>query len=101
MTLRFLSSEVMLSKKSEIAFTLAGNTARFSGDANATYYINCDVNGIAPAGEDPVDPDEPVNPEPDKPAKKGCGGSIIASSAILSITAALGACLMFIKRKHD
>ncbi|MCR5185301.1 MAG: S8 family serine peptidase [Bacilli bacterium] len=89
-------------KKSEIAFTLEGNTAIFSGDANATYYINCDVNGVAPeGGDEPVDPDEPVEPEPDKSAKKGCGGSIIASSAILSITAALGACLMFIKRKLD
>ena len=89
-------------KKSEISFLLEGNTARFTGDANATYYINCDVNGIAPADE-PVDPGKPDEPDtPSEPAKKkGCGGSIIASSAILSITASLGACLLFIKRKHD
>lgn len=40
---------------------------------------------------------------PEEPAKKkGCGGSLIAGSAILSITAALGASLLlFKKRKED
>ena len=34
------------------------------------------------------------------PAKKGCGGSIIATSAIISLTAVLGAGLLFLKKKE-
>ena len=40
-------------------------------------------------------------PTPDKPAKKGCGGSIIAASAIISIASLLGAGLLLFKRKED
>ena len=41
-------------------------------------------------------------PEPEEPAKKkGCGGSLIASSAVLSITAALGAALLLLKKRKE
>ena len=33
--------------------------------------------------------------------KKGCGGSIIASSAIISIIASLGACLLMLRKKKE
>ncbi len=93
--------------KTEIQFVLAGSMLSFSGNANATFFIDCDINNVAPTPVDPepVDPDEPVNPDqPDDGGKKksgGCGGSIIAGSAILSITAALGFALMMFKKKHD
>lgn len=91
-------------KKTEIDFVLEGSILKFSGNSNATFFVDCDINNVAPS--EPVDPEPQPGPDqpdqPDEPAKKkGCGGSIIASSAILSITAALGACLLFIKRKHD
>ena len=49
--------------------------------------------------------EEGEQPAPDQggeqaPAKKGCGSSIIATSAILSITAALGAGLLLLKKKE-
>ena len=61
---------------------------------------------------DPVDP-EPVTPTPtpsdgggettpEQPAKKkGCGGSVIAASALISIVSLAGTVLLFIKRKQD
>ena len=39
-------------------------------------------------------------PEPEKPAKKGCGGSIIAASAIISSISLVGVALIAIKRKQ-
>lgn len=52
------------------------------------------------AKESPVDPTPTPEPEP-TPAKKGCGGSLIAGSAILSITAALGASLLLFKKRKN
>ena len=51
---------------------------------------------------DPGSSQEPGTSESETPAKKksGCGGSIIATSALLSITALLGAGLFFIRRKE-
>ena len=46
----------------------------------------------------------PVEPtEPDAPAKKksGCGGSIAAASAIISVVALAGVGLFFIRRKEN
>lgn len=58
-----------------------------------------DQNGQRDYDETPDTPDKPD--EPSKPSKKGCGGSIIASSAIISITAALGASLLFFKKRKE
>ena len=45
---------------------------------------------------------DPIIPDDNNSKKKGCGGSITVSSAIISITTALGASLlMFKKRKED
>ena len=58
---------------------------------------------------DPVDP-EPVTPTPsdggettpEQPAKKkGCGGSVIAASSLISIVSLAGTVLLFVKRKED
>ena len=43
------------------------------------------------------EPDAPVNPAP---AKKGCGGSIIAASSLLGVVAVAGVTFFFIKRKE-
>ena len=43
------------------------------------------------------EPDAPVNPAP---AKKGCGGSIIAASSLLGVMAVAGVTFFFIKRKE-
>ena len=51
--------------------------------------------------EPEVEPTPEPQPEPQPSKKKGCGGSIIASSAILSITAALGASLLFLKKRKE
>ena len=66
--------------------------------------VEVDQNGEREHPE-PVDPDkptEPDTPEPETPAKKkGCGGSLIAGSAMISITAALGATLLFLKKRKE
>ena len=50
----------------------------------------------------PVDPEPEVEPqpEPEQPAKKGCGSSVIAASALVSAVSLLGVALISIKKKH-
>ena len=49
-------------------------------------------------GDTPSTPDTPTS-EPAK--KKGCGGSVIAASSLISIVSLAGAVLLFAKRKQD
>ena len=49
------------------------------------------------ADEDPVTPEPDISPAP----KKGCGGSIIATSAILGMVALIGGAIIVIKRKEN
>ena len=70
------------------------------------------VSPDQPDSPDPVSPDEPTNPEPEQPTTNepevetptkrvnGCGGSLIASSAIISLTSLLGLGLLLIKKKY-
>ena len=94
--------------KTEIWFDISGETLQFSGASNATFYIDFDINKVAPDLEPDPGPEPgpgPVDPEPEpEPEKKssGCGGSIIAGSTVISLVSALGFTLMmFKKRKHD
>ena len=63
-----------------------------------------------PSEPEPTEPENPStepednggNSEPEAPTKKGgCGGSIIASSAILSLVSLLGAGLLVFKKKKE
>ena len=48
-----------------------------------------------------VTPEEPVAPSDPEPAKKGCGGSIIASVSIMSLVAVSGAAILFAKKRNE
>lgn len=99
--------------KTEIPFVQNGDTIVFSGNAYATFVVDCDVNDIddgsdvPPEGSSssaPVDSSDTSTPgssDADKPAKKGCGGSIIASSAILGLTAMIGLTVVLSKKKNE
>ena len=51
---------------------------------------------------DPVDPVDPQpQPEPTPAKKKGCGGSVIAASTLISIVSLAGVALLFVKKKQD
>ena len=101
------TTKVMFKLPEEAVFDLEKFSVKDS-DGKALPYVYGDgyvtiefTNGLTSVTVQYADPtEEPV--EPEEPAKKkGCGGSLIASSAILSITAALGACLLFLKKKKD
>ena len=87
-----------------ISFDVSTNTLAFEGNGIDTFIIEYrleakPVDPVDPEGGD-EDPEEPV--EPSEPTKKGgCGGSIIAGSAIISITAALGASLLMFKKRKE
>ena len=52
----------------------------------------------------PVGPDQPDQPEPEvepKPESKGCGGSILAVSSLISMLAIGGVALIFINRRKE
>ena len=49
---------------------------------------------------DPTDPTDPTEPETPAKKKSGCGGSIAATSAIISVAALAGVGLFFIRRKE-
>ena len=53
----------------------------------------------APKGYEAIDMGDATNP--DKSAKKGCGGSIIASSIIISITSLIGAGLILARKRKE
>ena len=78
-----------------VSFDKDTNTIIFTGFGYDTFIIEY-RSEVAP-----VDPVDPVDPQPEPSGKKGCGGSIIASSAIISITAALGATLLALKKKKN
>ena len=133
--------------KQEITYKLNGQTIIFSGDAYATFVIDCDVtdlddgtnpdpssssslppsssedpssSSLAPSSE-PSSSEAPSSSSPsstepsseapsstpassssesgDKPSF-GCGGSLIAGSALISLVATLGVALIFSKRKR-
>ena len=54
-----------------------------------------EANNLAP---DPG-PDPKPDPEPEPEPKKGCGGSVIATSSILAIVSALGVSLLVLRKK--
>lgn len=49
--------------------------------------------------DDPIVPDEPENPDEPASTNKGCGGSIIASSILLTISAGIGAALLISRKR--
>ena len=59
------------------------------------------VEKIAPQPSDGGEEGGDTTPDPTPAKKKGCGGSIIAASALISITSFIGASLIFIKKKED
>ena len=81
--------------------------------AAGQYTVTCKIDGVesaaktitvaenTPSGDSsaPSGSDTPV--EPDKPAKKGCGGSIVATSAFLSVTALAGLGLLLFKKRKE
>ena len=63
----------------------------------ATYQVTVSEEPVVPE-----DPDSETSENPDKPAKKkGCGGSIIATSAILSAIAFGGLGLLLFKKRKE
>ncbi len=72
-----------------------------------TYSVVCKIDGVESAAKvititanEPSGGDTPA--EPDKPAaKKGCGGSIIAASALISITALAGFGFLLSKKRKE
>lgn len=58
-----------------------------------------------PVDPDPVTPDQPSTSDTpsEEPAKKsgGCGGSVVAASALISLTALIGAGLLISKKRKD
>ena len=120
--------------KQEIEFTLNGNTIMFSGDAYATFVVDCDVTDLddgtnppapssssnpgssvapapssepvaqsseaaapssEPASEAPSSSSSEVTPKP----SSGCGGSILATSALSLIALSLAATFVLSNRK--
>lgn len=77
--------------KTELASTFNKETGllSFTGNSKLKFVIEYTASAV-----NPDEPDEPSK-------KKGCGGSLIAGSAILSITAALGASLLLFKKRKD
>ena len=103
-----LSELKVLENGETIDFELDGSSLVFYGNSKSTFYIQFAEKGEEPVTPDdpvnPDDPDEPVNPDdPDDPVtptkKSGCGGSLIAGSALISIAATLGFTLLMFKRK--
>ena len=62
--------------------------------------LNIGALAIIPTSQIADEEPAPVNPEP-APSKKGCGGSIIATSAVLGMVALIGGSILIIKRKED
>ena len=64
---------------------------------------NLNIGAVSVIPSEAVNPNEPEQPnEPVQPANKGCGGSIVASISILSLTALSGlAFILAKKRKED
>ena len=58
------------------------------------------VSGQATPEPGPVDPGTDPEPQP-QPAKKGCGGSIIAASGLISLVALCGFGLLIARKKQD
>ena len=61
---------------------------------------NLNIGGLALIPTEQIADDSGSDPAP-APTKKGCGGSIIAVSSVLSLIAVGGVAFMFIKRKED
>ena len=82
-------------------FTVTSDSSKILSSSYASGYVTIVAeNGFSSAKVKYADPSE--EPEPEEPAKKkGCGGSLIAGSAILSITAALGASLLLFKKRKE
>ena len=83
-------------------------TYAFTPSAAGQYSIVCKIDGVQSAAkvititEDQQPQPEPQpEPEPEKPAKKGCGSSIIAASALISITALAGFGLLLSKKRKE
>ena len=75
-------------------------TAQEAGE----YKVVCKIDGISSAEKVitfTAEGGSDTPAEPDKPAKKGCGGSIIAASAIISITALAGFGLLISKKRKE
>lgn len=79
-----------------LTFTL---TASEAGE----YSVVCKIDGISSAAKViTVTADAEPDPEPEpEPAKKGCGGSIVAASALISITALAGFGLLLSKKRKE
>lgn len=82
-------------KEKELKFTINDGVVEFASSIKNVKLSN----GKEETEPTPTPTPTPVTPTPTP--KKGCGGSIIASSTIISIVSALGVSLLFIKKKHD
>lgn len=93
-------------------YEVNGNEITISKDYLATlgydkqYFIIQTAGGsvsftitVVKEGGEPVDPGTSENPE--TPAKKGCGGSVIAASAIVSTITLVGAALLISKKRKE
>ena len=75
----------------ELKFTKNGDYVSFSTGLKTIKFAS---NG---GGDTPVEP----TPGPDTPTKKGCGGSVAATSIILSSTALLSVILLAVRKRKD
>ena len=62
---------------------------------------NLNIGGISIIPNERIIIDNGDEPAPEPGAKKGCGGSIIATVSLLSLIAVGGVAFMFVKRKED
>ena len=93
--------------KKEYLATLTNGEHRFyvsSSENDAGEYAELEfvltVSGQATPEPGPVDPGTDPEPQP-QPAKKGCGGSIIAASGLISLVALCGFGLLIARKKQD
>ena len=78
-------------------------TYSFTPDQIGEYRVVCVVNGISSSEKviTIVSLNGDSDTTPSEPTKKGCGGSIIATSALISITAVVGFGLLLSKKRKE
>ena len=105
------NGELLLKIKAEYLATLANGEHVFyvSSSENADHeYAELEFKVTISGEAAPVTPDQPdpqpqpePQPEPEQPAKKGCKGSILATSALISTLALAGFGLLISKKRRE
>lgn len=87
-------------KEKTTKFTTNGNCLIFSGKSSSTFLISVKGGSVVPGGDTSSNPGGESSQD-SKPASKGCGGSIIATGATLTLVALAGIVSIIAKKKKD